>query len=125
MLDPYRTAEGHRVAFEGLSLPVGPQAATAVTLLLHELATNAVKYGALGPSGGVVSLAWRHEGADVVITWSESGGPPLAGAPRLEGFGSRLTRTSVEGQLGGSLALAWEATGFVATMRVKAEALAG
>ena len=106
-------------------LPVGPQAATAMTLVLHELATNAVKYGALGEGGGRLAVAWRREGEDVVLTWRERDGPRVSCAPKAEGFGSRLARKSIEGQLGGTLALDWASQGLAVTVRVRAEALAG
>jgi PAS domain S-box-containing protein len=125
VLAPYGSTGERRIALDGPALPVGPQAATAMTLVLHELATNAVKYGALGEGGGELAVAWRRDGEDVVLTWCERGGPPVACAPKTEGFGSRLARKSIEGQLGGSLTLHWARDGLSVTVRVRAKALAG
>ena len=80
------------------------RAATPIALTFHELATNAAKYGAFSADGGVVSIAidCPENGDTARIHWRERGGPP-ADHPAEEGFGSRLIRSSIEGQLGGSI----------------------
>jgi PAS domain S-box-containing protein len=123
VLAPYGSGGPGRLALDGPALPVGPQAATSLTLVLHELATNAVKYGSLGDPAGRLAVAWHGEGDDIVLTWREQGGPPVAGSPASEGFGSRLARKTVEGQLGGSLTLDWAPGGLTVIMRVHREAL--
>ncbi len=88
-----------RFRIEGPSLALAPQATLSLSLLLHELTTNAVKYGALSVEGGSVGLSWRIEdGAEkaVVLTWQEQGGPP-ATAPTRRGFGARLIQTGLVG----------------------------
>lgn len=76
----------------GDDVPVGGGTLLSLTLALHELATNATKYGALSTPDGKVSLSWTHSGGVVGMVWAESGGPPVA-TPSREGFGSRLFRT--------------------------------
>ncbi|RVU18450.1 PAS domain-containing protein [Methylobacterium oryzihabitans] len=84
---------------EGEDVPLGPQAALSLSLLLHELATNASKYGAWSVSGGTVTVTWHTEPgpeATFVLDWRERGGPP-AMEPTRRGFGSRLIRTGLLG----------------------------
>ncbi|HZA02133.1 MAG TPA: CHASE domain-containing protein [Hyphomicrobiaceae bacterium] len=87
-----------RLAGPDVTLP--PILATSLGLVLHELVTNATKYGALSAPHGVVELTWQATGDDgerrVLLTWKERGGPPIA-APDREGFGSRLIERSLPG----------------------------
>ncbi|SDM69545.1 PAS domain S-box-containing protein [Methylobacterium phyllostachyos] len=88
-----------RFRIAGPTLALAPQATLSLSLLLHELATNAIKYGALSVEGGIVHVAWRiEEGAErtVVLEWRERGGPP-ATAPTRRGFGARLIQTGLLG----------------------------
>jgi two-component sensor histidine kinase len=78
-----------RIAFDGPAITIGPRAAVAMSLVVHELATNAIKYGALSVSHGEVDLAWRIDGGLLKFSWEERGGPAAA-APTHAGFGSRL-----------------------------------
>jgi two-component sensor histidine kinase len=85
---------GHeRCSMAGPALPVGPAAASAVALVLHELATNAVKYGALSVPEGRVDIGWRHAESRTEIEWREIGGPPVS-QPSSRGFGSRLIQSA-------------------------------
>ncbi len=78
-----------QVAVEGPNVLLAADASLSLSLLLHELATNAAKYGALSVEAGRVSLSWGIEGERFVLDWRETGGPPAA-APARKGFGSRL-----------------------------------
>lgn len=102
----------------GPEIEVGPRAALAVSLVLHELATNATKYGALSCDDGRIALAWRvaagGEEPELVMEWRESGGPPPA-APGHTGFGSRLIQMGLTGT--GGAALRYPVTGFEADFR--------
>lgn len=111
---PYVDAAGRsRVVIEGDDATFDDQAATSVALLFHELATNAAKYGALSTAEGNVLLRTRNDGDRFILTWTERGGPPVAGTPARQGFGSALSALSVEGQLGGRLERRWETEGLV------------
>ena len=117
-LAPY--AEGGdpaRVLVHGPGLRLMPNAALVLGMALHELATNAAKYGALSVPDGRVEASWSLDrppdapgGATLDLLWRERGGPPVAPSP-ARGFGSRLIEDTVTYQLGGSVRLAFEAGG--------------
>ncbi len=116
-------AAGHGDRFDvsGPDLDLGPRATLSLSLLLHELATNAAKYGALSVPGGRVAIGWKLDGADdgdaFVLDWIERGGPPPT-APSTsgrKGFGSRLIRMGLAGA--GDVDLRYPPLGFEATMR--------
>src|SRR5690348_13509907 len=81
--------DGDRFSIDGPSVHLNAQAAVSLSLLLHELATNAAKYGALSSSPGHVELRWLVEGEELLLQWRERGGPPVQ-PPRTTGFGTRL-----------------------------------
>jgi PAS domain S-box-containing protein len=105
-LEPYRTAGNLRL--EGPSLPLPARSARTLGLMLHELATNAAKYGALSGGGGTVDLSWAAvaapEGPQLVLTWMEQGGPEVE-PPARRGFGCLLIEESVTHGLGGKVRL--------------------
>ncbi|KAF0676759.1 sensor histidine kinase [Profundibacterium mesophilum] len=107
----------------GPALPIGPSATTSLALILHELATNAVKYGALSEPRGTVSITWTRNDAGLTLEWRESGGPGLEGAPTRRGFGSRLARLSATGQLGGDIRYDWAPDGVRIELTVAATSL--
>jgi len=101
-----------RIDVEGPPLKLQPKAAVAVALILHELATNASKYGALSTPDGRVSVTWTIEDegeARFRLSWREAGGPPVV-APARKGFGSRLIESMVF-QLDGTFELTYEPDG--------------
>jgi two-component sensor histidine kinase len=102
---------------------VGEGAATALALVIHELATNAMKYGALSVETGSLDVACDATDEEVVIIWTERGGPPVS-APPGHGFGSSLVARSMSRQLGGALEYAWHPEGLIVTIRVNARRLA-
>jgi two-component sensor histidine kinase len=73
--------------------------ALLLAMVLHELATNATKYGALSGATGGASLSWRTEGGRLVLDWRESGGPPVS-PPAARGFGSTLIERALEQEHG-------------------------
>jgi len=95
-----------RVRFEGPEIRLRPKTALAISMALHELATNAVKYGALSSQAGRVQLSWAVEGKPRVLklNWTETGGPPVV-APGKRGFGSRLIERGLAQDLGGQVRL--------------------
>ena len=98
------------MTLEGPPVRVGPKAATILTLVLHELTTNASKYGALSVPEGRLRITWVRS-AMLTLTWQEENGPAIQSMPNIEGFGSKLARRSVEDQLGGSIAYDWRPEG--------------
>ncbi|QYU68352.1 PAS domain-containing protein [Leptolyngbya sp. 15MV] len=108
LMAPYRGANDARIAIEGVDCPIGAPAATPLALVFHELATNSAKYGALSNDVGTVRLDIEvdHGAGTVRVRWRERGGPPPAIEPG-EGFGSRLVRMSIEGQLDGLIERRW------------------
>jgi PAS domain S-box-containing protein len=110
---PAATGAAPRAVLEGPDLMLSPTAVQALSMALHELATNAVKYGALSAPSGRLTVAWQLDQAGDVLRlgWTERGGPAPAGPPSRSGFGSRVVRATVEGQLGGRLERRWEAAG--------------
>lgn len=102
---------------------VGESGATALALVLHELATNSMKYGALSDDAGTLDVSCNAPNGDVVIIWTERGGPRVS-APAGEGFGSSLIARSMSRQLGGSLDYVWDPEGLIVTIRIDAARLA-
>jgi PAS domain S-box-containing protein len=108
-----------RAELEGPPLQVAPAAAQSLSLALHELATNAVKHGALSTPGGRLHVCWsaEEESGLLVLRWGERGGPaPQPGLRR--GFGSRLLAATVRDQLGGMLTQDWSPAGLTVEMRI-------
>jgi two-component sensor histidine kinase len=89
---------------------ISPQQTLALSLALHELATNAAKYGALSRPEGRVALRWEAQSGTLNLSWRESGGPPVA-APSRRGFGSRLLQDLLFRDLGGQTRLEFPASG--------------
>ncbi|WP_045391443.1 sensor histidine kinase [Falsirhodobacter sp. alg1] len=108
-LAPHRNGEA-RFIVKGPNLPVGSKQALALTMALHELATNAVKYGALSVAGGHVHLKWEMADAQFHLSWIETGGPPVA-PPARKGFGSRMIEQALAGYFDGSAELDYDVGG--------------
>jgi two-component sensor histidine kinase len=105
-----------------------PGAAQPLAMALHELATNAVKHGALSVSEGRVTVSWSVEGGPegvLRLCWTEAGGPPVRQPPARRGFGSRVLEGTLRGQLGGSVTMGWEADGLVCTMEIPLTRISG
>jgi two-component sensor histidine kinase len=116
------TSGRHFVA-RGPQIFLGERATNGLALVLHELATNAAKYGALKSEQGVVKLSWRADGGRLQIDWAERGGPPLAQAPEATGFGTRLSKSTIVGQFGGDLAYDWQPEGLAVKISMPVENL--
>jgi len=112
---PYGNIDGHRLCLRGGPVHVGPKAAVALGLAMHELATNAAKYGALSTADGRVEVEWRVDpggptGARLLLEWREQDGPPV-GPPQRRGFGSRLIERGLAYELGGEVQLLFDPEG--------------
>ncbi|KMS55990.1 histidine kinase [Novosphingobium barchaimii LL02] len=116
VLAPYDQEEGSRIEVGGDFVPVGQISLPALSLLLHELATNAAKYGALASSDGALNVSIKVDGPATEIRWHEAGAPMRADTTLPEGFGSRLEQASLRG-LKGELARTWTDCGVEIVMR--------
>jgi PAS domain S-box-containing protein len=103
-----------RIVITGCDLPIGEKAITNVAPVLHELATNAAKYGALASSTGVVHIDCALAKDELLMTWKEQGGPSINGDPDQEGFGGKLARQIVVHQFGGKIFNEWNPGGLFA-----------
>ncbi len=118
-LGPYRS-QGERIAIEGPPVALDTRAFSVLALVVHELATNAAKYGALSRESGRVTLGWsRAVTGDCQIEWRESGGPQVA-PPSRTGFGTALVSRSIPFDLGGRSDIAYEPAGVVARLTIPA-----
>jgi len=101
VLQPYMLNNHDRIRMTGPTVPLSPRVAVVLSMIVHEIATNAAKYGALSNDTGTVTLDWEIvEGQKLRLSWAEAGGPPVT-APVQRGFGSRLIERSARDQLGG------------------------
>jgi PAS domain S-box-containing protein len=113
-LAPYRTSDQDQVHASGPRIVLQPAAAQTLALVLHELVTNAAKYGALSSLSGKVKLAWTSDGQSIEFTWTENGGPATS-KPATLGFGTRIVLASIERQLGGRVGFDWQPHGLTCT----------
>jgi two-component sensor histidine kinase len=113
-LSPYDLS---RCALNGSPLRLPSNVARAVALIVHELITNAVKYGALSANGGKLNLSWSEKDGALDIEWNEDGGPKIT-APGRSGFGTKLIDTTVAG-LNGSIEREFRETGLFCRVRVR------
>jgi PAS domain S-box-containing protein len=120
---PYHANHRQRVITSGPAVVLLPATAQAVALALHELATNAAKYGALSTETGTLGVAWRAEGDALVLDWTETGGPPTAEPARL-GFGLTIVRSSIEAQFRGGVSYEWRREGLRCTLSIPAAQIA-
>ena len=107
---PYRADHRERVAADGPAAMLLPATAQAVALALHELATNAAKYGALSTEAGKLRLVWSIGKDALELEWEETGGPP-ARPPSSLGFGLSIVRSSIEAQFRGGVEYDWRPEG--------------
>lgn len=117
LMAPYEgNANACQITIEGCDAAIDLKAATALALILHELATNSVKYGALASEGGTLHIVCRSADGEFRIVWRERGGPEVTASPERLGFGSRLISTMLA-QLRGSFDRVWDRQGLTATIK--------
>ena len=117
-LQHFRLALDDAILLDGPPLELAPNDALSFGLAVHELATNAAKYGALSVAGGRVTISWQMTGEHLAeVVWRESGGPPVA-TERHRGFGTDLIEKIVAHELRQPVALDFQPEGVVCTMRV-------
>ncbi len=101
---------GNRIAIEGPEIELTPEAAQSLGMALHELATNAAKYGALSTESGQIAIAWNCAEGTFHMSWRESGGPPVS-PPEHTGFGSRVIADMVRASLDGKVEILFPPSG--------------
>ena len=114
-LTPYQMGGAENISISGPKVSVTPPVAQTLALALHELATNAAKYGALSAEQGRIHLSWQIVGATLVLTWRETGGPP-AGAPQRTGLGLQMIISGAKSQIGGQANFDWQPGGLACTL---------
>jgi two-component sensor histidine kinase len=119
VLQPYLINKPARMRMVGPSVPLSPRLVVVLSMILHEIATNAAKYGALSNETGTVALNWEVTREDAVpklrLIWTEAGGPPVV-EPVQRGFGSQLIERSARDQLGGEATVDFLPRGVVYTV---------
>jgi PAS domain S-box-containing protein len=118
-LAPYSDKDKTRVRIDGPQVLLEPTIAQAIAMALHELATNAAKYGALATDTGQIEINWSHEtGGQLVLRWTEMGGPAVR-TPTRQGFGGRVIERMI-GQLKGKAHFDWRPEGLVCEITIRA-----
>lgn len=120
LLEPYSNTHSNleRIHISTPKILVGEKSATALALVVHELATNSIKYGALSGAKGTLEIKCSAEGGEVEIVWTENGGPPTSKPSGRSGFGTKLVVSSLSDQLGGTISASWPPTGAIITLKM-------
>jgi two-component sensor histidine kinase len=120
-LEPFASANPDRISVDGPPVTMWPRTIVMLSMVLHELATNAAKYGALSGADGRITADWRMKpGRMVELQWREYDGPPVQ-KPQHAGFGSTLIEKGFPAQLGGTATLHYEPDGLICTLEFFAE----
>jgi len=126
LLAPYEdmSAFSGRIRVAVPRMGVGETAATGIALVMHELATNSMKYGCLSVESGTLDIAGTTNESELVLVWTERGGPSVDRVGRANGYGSKLLDRIVGGQLGGAITYDWTEEGVVVQLELNATELA-
>ena len=124
LLAPYHNGLGDRVVVSGDDSPIAQRAATPLALVFHELATNSAKYGALSCEDGRVAITLTRDEETMHIDWSEEASACEGHEGEHEGFGSRMLRLAIEGQMSGRFERRFTATGLEARIELPLKRLA-
>jgi two-component sensor histidine kinase len=125
LLAPYdEKGASVRIRVSVPKMNVGEASSTTLALVIHELATNSAKYGALSVASGTLDVSCNDNDDDVLVIWTERGGPPVTAPVKLQGFGSKLVHRSMAAQLGGTICFDWSEEGVVVTLRMSKSRLA-
>jgi two-component sensor histidine kinase len=125
LLAPYddQGAFSGRVRVAVPRMGIGESAATSLALVVHELATNAVKYGALSVPTGMIDVSCSTSDTETILTWTETGGPSVSAPPEAFGFGSALLKRSVSSKFQGAINHDWAKEGLVVTLVLRSDTL--
>ncbi|KUL93908.1 hypothetical protein DK26_19330 [Bosea sp. WAO] len=125
IVEPHEHDAGTRFLLNGTTMAVRPQSISGLALVINELATNAIKYGALASDEGQVSISWDTEDDALNVRWEERGGAAIEAVPERIGFGSRLLDTTIVRQFGGTLSHDWRREGVVVSIKLPLTAILG
>jgi PAS domain S-box-containing protein len=114
---PYQIRDAEKISASGPAVLLPPATAQTIALALHELVTNAAKYGSLSTESGHVQVTWQVQPEKLQLTWVESGGPRIK-QPDRRGYGMRVVKAGIEGQLGGLVEFDWQPSGLRCTLIV-------
>ncbi len=109
-----------QVHIDGPDLILEPDAAQVIAITIHELTTNAAKYGALSSARGSIKVVWSQSAGELIIHWAESGGPTIA-APSRRGFGTNIIERMVQDKLNGTVKYDWRDTGLFCTLVLRSD----
>lgn len=125
LLSPYEDigAFSGRIRVSVPRMGIGEAAATTLALVIHELATNSLKYGALSVETGTLDVSGTSLDEDLELVWTERGGPTVEVPQGSSGYGSGLINRSVSRQLGGSITFDWHSDGVIVTLRLSGQRL--
>jgi two-component sensor histidine kinase len=125
LLAPYdEKGASVRIRVSVPKMNVGERSSTTLALVFHELATNSAKYGSLSVASGTLDVSCNAKDDEVVVMWTERGGPAVSAAASITGFGSNLIQRSMAAQLGGAIAFDWTEEGVVVTLRMSKDRIA-
>jgi len=125
LLAPYdEKGASVRIRVSVPKMKVGEASSTTLALVIHELATNSAKYGALSVASGTLDVSCNANDEEVVVMWTERGGPAVVAPVPPQGFGSKLVHRTMAAQLGGTIAFDWSGEGLVVTLRMGKDRLA-
>jgi two-component sensor histidine kinase len=126
LLAPYDDPEAFsgRIRVAVPRMGIGEGTATTLAMVIHELATNSVKHGALSVHEGTLDVSGASDDTHLSLIWAEDGGPPVEGTPEMRGFGSKMIARSMSQQFDGALAYDWQSSGLVVTLRMRKDRLA-
>lgn len=116
-LAPYCGADNGRIQTGGPVVLLSPEKSQNFALVLHELATNSAKHGALSVVEGTLTVRWSVEGDQLMLVWEEDGGPTVR-PPRSQGFGTKIMNASIKRQIGGNVAWDWRPSGLHCTLHI-------
>jgi two-component sensor histidine kinase len=119
-LSPYSSGGKMRTLINGPAVILKPDVAQAMAVALHELATNAAKYGALSVAEGQVRVEWSNvDDGQFILRWTEAGGPPVK-PPTRRGFGTNVLETMIRDGVKGRVCLGWRAEGLACEIAIPA-----
>ena len=100
---------------------IGERSANALAMIIHELATNSMKHGALSADAGALEITGVVDNGQLELIWAETGGPQPGSSPEMSGFGSKMIVNIIRSELGGTISYDWQANGLVATVTAREE----